>query len=195
MAFAVTFCFFSCEKEPEPLTTNSCITGRVYVNDYEISSLPPVKIVASGPYGSETTYTDTEGIFWFRNMGNGTYTVECSLQGYGSTKKFGVQVFGKDTAYVYMETLYLLPASSLKAPTITNIMANSDYNLYLSTSITNCETDHIPLRLFFSSNNKVTCDDYEATDLGFIDWQCQYYCYLYGLQYRTNGLCYRLCVQ
>jgi hypothetical protein len=107
----------SCEKRPDPLFTNSAITGYVY-NWESIDENPGIKVVASGPYGQKTTETLDGGYYIIPGLGNGTYRLDFIKEGYGTIRKYGIQLFGNDTVYAGIVELfkkydkYILPAFS-----------------------------------------------------------------------------------
>lgn len=165
---------FSCEKDPEPLTTNSCISGRVYIDDATIGEIPEVKITAIGPYGSLTTTSDGEGEFLFRNVGNGTYELECSRAGYGSNKVYSVQVFGSDTAMIWFETMYPLPDRYLRLPNLTGIVFDEYNNMIISTDAVEGNSD-AGVRFYIGFESDVSNKNYYYTDLCMLNYLGQYY--------------------
>ncbi len=111
--FLILLLAYSCEKEPVPLTTNSVIKGRVYGVYPETDE--GFLVTAYGPYGNSSAYTDVNGYFQIKGIGNGTYYVEYSKEGYGTIRQYNIQVFGNDTVTAYVVQMYKLP-SSLKLP-------------------------------------------------------------------------------
>lgn len=104
-----------CEKEPVPLTANSIIKGTAGLrNGGDYSG---IKVVATGPYGESSTLTDLTGSFQFTGMGNGTYCLDYSKEGYGTIRQYNIQLFGNDTALARGVVLYELP-SPLKLPVL-----------------------------------------------------------------------------
>jgi hypothetical protein len=167
---------FSCEKDPEPLTTNSCITGIVYVDTEVLPNLPKVKITASGPYGSVSTFSEPDGTFLFENVGNGTYNLESSLIGYGSLKIYGIQVFGNDTAFAFMGTMFELADKSLVIPPLEAVNV-VDHNISVKLSGTECP--FTPVRFFMGKKPGVSCDNYEYSVISTnYFWACSYLIYL-----------------
>jgi hypothetical protein len=141
------------------LTTNSCINGTVYVDNEVYSELPEVKITATGPYGTVTTFSESDGSFWFKNVGNGTYNLEASLAGYGTRKAFGIQVFGQDTAYAFLGSLNSLPDKTLKTPDLVSVI--TDINRLIITVNYSYYCEPFPVRFFMGKNPDVSCDKFD----------------------------------
>ncbi len=61
-------------------------TGNVYgtVTDESGAVLPGVTVTLSGPYGTRTTTTGTQGEFRFLNLDQGRYTLKTALTGFGN---------------------------------------------------------------------------------------------------------------
>lgn len=95
----------SCEKDPDPLISNSVINGHVRLND-TYDSYSNIKVRAVGPYGNATAFTDSLGHFSFEGLGNGTYSLEYFKEGYGIKNRYGLQLFGNDTIYVETDYIY-----------------------------------------------------------------------------------------
>jgi len=104
-----------CEKEPEPLTTNSAITGYVSISDPLVEEPGNIKVTATGPYGHKSTTTLPDGYFLIEGLGNGTYYVDYSKEGYGTLREYGIRLFGADTVRVGGTSLFKLPSINLPA--------------------------------------------------------------------------------
>ncbi len=103
----------SCEKDPEPLTTNSVITGFTSLF-YEYSDQPAnIKVTATGPYGHKSAMVDPAGNFSVDGLGNGTYYLEYSQEGYGTLREYGIKLFGSDTVRARGANLFKLPSKAL----------------------------------------------------------------------------------
>jgi hypothetical protein len=100
--------FLSCEKDPVPLTTNSVITGTVHINSSGIDYDSTI-VVASGPYGQSSALTDIDGHFVIPGLGNGTYLLDYSREGFGTIRQYNIQLFGNDTAYAVIVELFKIP--------------------------------------------------------------------------------------
>ncbi len=99
--------FVSCEKDPQPLTTNSVITGIARCSDaYEYEG---INILASGPYGQSSAQTDINGHFEIPGLGNGTYCLDYSKEGYGTIRQYNIQLFGNDTVNAVIVELFKKP--------------------------------------------------------------------------------------
>jgi hypothetical protein len=86
----------SCTKDPSPLFSNSVIKGNAalwgeWIND------PAVNVIAKGPYGKVSALSEPGGGFVLSGLGNGTYSLEYVKEGYGTIKKYNIQLFGNDT--------------------------------------------------------------------------------------------------
>jgi hypothetical protein len=90
----------SCKKDPEPIFTNSVINGIVN-RCCRYDSSDNIKVIARGPFGNKTTITDSLGRYSFRGLGNGTYTLEYVKEGYGSSHRYGLQLFGNDSIFLW----------------------------------------------------------------------------------------------
>jgi hypothetical protein len=62
-------------------------------------------VTLEGPYGRQQTITGESGAYHFSNLGNGTYELKIARDGYGTFKKFGIQIFGTDTL-TFWDQLY-----------------------------------------------------------------------------------------
>ncbi len=102
-----------CEKDPEPLTSNSVITGFASLF-YEYSDQPAnIKVTATGPYGHKSAIADPSGTFSIDGLGNGTYYLEYSQEGYGTLREYGIKLFGSDTVRARGANLFKLPSTAL----------------------------------------------------------------------------------
>ncbi len=95
--------FSSCKKDPDPLFTNSVINGDVNICCMYDSS-DNIKVTAKGPFGNKTAMTDNSGRYSIRGLGNGTYSLEYTKDGYGTSHQYGVQLFGNDSAFLWTFT-------------------------------------------------------------------------------------------
>lgn len=83
---------FSCKKEPEPIYSDSSITGVAHVfNSYDNDT---ITVIATGPYGSISQVTDKDSRYNFEGLGNGTYRLDFMKDGYGTIHQYGIQLFG-----------------------------------------------------------------------------------------------------
>jgi hypothetical protein len=113
----------SCTKDPSPLFTNSVIKGNAalwgeWIND------PSINVVARGPYGEISTLTEPGGSFGFSGLGNGTYSMEFSKEGYGTIKKYNFQLFGNDTIDVGFNYIFK-KYNNFILPTLVDILIES----------------------------------------------------------------------
>ena len=98
----------SCEKELGPLTTNSVIYGSATLYWSNEPDPNQITVVASGPYGEKSTMVDASGSYMFTGMGNGTYYLDFSQEGYGTIRQYGIQVYGNDTVLAQPAYLFKL---------------------------------------------------------------------------------------
>lgn len=150
-----------CEKDPEPLTTNSVIRGSVFVSDYE--TVESIKVIARGPYGDKSVFTKAGDNFLIDGLGNGTYCVEYIKEGYGTTEQCGLQLFGNDTVYGGV-TLYKNPGP-FKVPSL--IRAYIGYPIEPDLPFICIETDakqevYLQIQLFLKSGSDVAWNKYNT---------------------------------
>lgn len=151
------FLAFGCQKDPEPLTSNSVVTGFAFLRESPGSSM--VEVVAKGPYGKKSAITDDDR-FQITNLPNGTYELEYFKEGYGRVLQRSIQLFGNDTAYVDAVVLFTLPAKSIM-PEFTACYWHEN-NLLISTNY-NVENSFWPVRLYFSRDKNVSYENFEST--------------------------------
>jgi hypothetical protein len=102
-----------CEKAPEPLTSDSVITGFASLF-YAYSDQPAnILVTATGPYGHKSVVADPSGRFIIDGLGNGTYYLEYSQEGYGTLREYGIKLFGSDTVWARGANLFKLPPPGL----------------------------------------------------------------------------------
>jgi hypothetical protein len=110
----------ACEKQPVPLTTNSVITGVAYSGTTNTEE--GITVVANGPYGKSSVVTDKNGHFTISGLGNGTYFLDFSKEGYGTIRQYNIQLFGSDTVRAVNTKLFkkpeVLKLPNFKAPYI-----------------------------------------------------------------------------
>ncbi len=88
-----------CEKDPDPLTTHGVIRGSVGLYSNYSGKPVNIKVTANGPYGSKSTTAESDGSFIIDRLGNGTYYIDYSMDGYGSRREYNIPVFDDDTVY------------------------------------------------------------------------------------------------
>jgi hypothetical protein len=111
--FLVTSLHFGCEKDPEPLTTYGVIRGHAGLYDVYTEEPANIKITASGPYGNTSTTTEADGGFILDGLGNGTYYLDYSKEGYGTIREYNIRVFDDDTVFARGAALFQKPASAV----------------------------------------------------------------------------------
>ncbi len=156
----------SCEKDPKPLTTNSVITGNVYWYS-DGADNGKFNITARGPYGSKTIEGTNGGDFLIDRLGNGTYCVEYSKEGYGTYTRCNVRLFGYDTVRINQVELGT-EAGNFKMPalikaTISYPNISSPPSPYLTIETDAKDENFCPtLMFFFSSSPDVSWNKYQG---------------------------------
>ena len=166
----------ACEKDPEPLTTNSMIRGNVYWYS-EVPDDGKVIITAKGPYGNKSVESVNEAEFTIDNLGNGTYCVEIAKDGFGIHEMCDVQLFGNDTVRINQVRLYQKP-ENFKMPSLTRtyISYPDFYSPPVVPNIT-IETDgkdqdnRLQIMLFVKSESDVSWNKYQYVASG---WRCYF---------------------
>jgi hypothetical protein len=96
-----------CEKDPEPLTTNSAIHTSAAVPDWE--NIHEIKLTAKGPYGDKSILVPAGEYGYLEGLGNGTYILSYSTDGYGTLDLYNIKLFGGDTVHIDQVRLYKRP--------------------------------------------------------------------------------------
>lgn len=154
----------SCEELPEPLFTNSVIQGNIdFFHSYD-EAPENITISALGPYEKKKALTNSTGDFQINGLGNGTYNLEISKEGYGTKYQYGIQLFGNDTVGVRDELFKRM--TGLKLPTLYEIHTQDTYSwlsekkIVISTSRSQGE---IPCRVFMSEDDNVSYKNFQWT--------------------------------
>jgi hypothetical protein len=160
----------SCTEDlPEPLFTEGMIYGNVNINDF---TSPPedVKVLAMGPYGNQSSTTDQEGDYAIGGLGNGTYELEFSKEGYGTVKAFGIQVFGDDTL---RRNAFLYELMDIrKLPDFLRVYTSDSHSwiqpdeIVISTDLGYSPQTVWGMRLFFARHPGVSYMDFDCTRNG-----------------------------
>lgn len=166
-----------CEKEPVPLTTNSVLQGNArYGSGSEEGG---VKVIAYGPYGESSAVTDAWGNYKFTGMGNGTYCLDFSREGYGTVRQYGIQLFGSDTVTARSVDLYALPGP-LMLPFFKRTFIGVRPRYYpekdwicFETDVTKQNSDRYGFQFLMcmAKDEKVSIDHYQIIDFS---WSGQY---------------------
>jgi hypothetical protein len=129
-----------------------------------------------------STKTDDQGVFWFRNVGNGTYDLECTLEGYGSLKLYGIKVFGNDTVTApFLSEMSALPDKKLKLPVFTS--ANLHNNVIeITTDQTECGEGIPSVIFFFGNDDQVSYENYSCFSYSGIGVCCNCEIYIYDIE-------------
>lgn len=172
LLFLLLFLFMpACEKDPEPLTTNSVIKGNVWWSSWG-SDDGKFQITTRGPYGSKTADGFNGQDFSIDKLGNGTYCVEFSKEGYGTYSRCAVQLFGYDTVRINQVELVSQPGD-FKMPALARAYITlSDFTfppiqvLTIETDANNAEAAPI-IMFFFSSSSDVSWKKYQSYESGW----------------------------
>jgi hypothetical protein len=155
-----------CEKNPIPLTTDSTIKGNAFA-DSSGRETYHIKIKAIGPYGETPVITEKKD-YRIEGLGNGTYYLEYSKDGYGTVCQYGFQLFGGDVVRAPDVTLYQFPKITtipnfIRAYTADATSPPSPYiYIYIDLAVTNIKPADLSVMLFMSSSSRdVSWDNYE----------------------------------
>jgi hypothetical protein len=158
----------SCGEElPEPIFTSSAIEGKIQLG-YPSNDIPEnILVTALGPYGNKTALTNSNGNFQVSGLGNGTYRLEISKEGYGTTYRYGIQLFGNDTVSVRDE-LYKLPKGTLPAllsveTQLTRFTWLARNSIAITTNKSTTSGD-VSCRVFMSEYQDVSYKNYQWTN-------------------------------
>lgn len=157
----------SCGEEfSEPMFNASVILGNIDYNYSTDGDLYPegISIIARGPYGEKSALTNSNGIFEITGLGNGTYRLEISKEGFGTKYQYGIQLFGDDTVGV-RDMLYERVQGSI--PTLLSVETqNTSFSWLQENSIaitTNKTSGKIPCKVFMAEYKDVSYKHYQWT--------------------------------
>ena len=109
--------------------TNSIIDG--YADVYQsMGENSNIKVVASGPYGQTSAQTGEGGHYKITGLGNGTYRLDFKKEGYGTIRKYGIQLYGNDTMYAGQVNLFKR-YDSYKLPVFRGVTIETRGNVYI----------------------------------------------------------------
>lgn len=157
----------SCGEEfPEPLFTNSVIQGKINLGFSTDGPLEDFTITASGPYKNKTSLTNSSGNFLIDGLGNGTYRLEISKEGYGTKYEYGIQLFGNDTVGLFIDEICERVYGEIPK-LLTVETKNTSYSWLSDNEIvitTNKTSGQVPVRVFMSESEKVSYKNYKWTN-------------------------------
>lgn len=180
IVFISIFCILlSCEKCPEPVSNEGVIRG--YVRNDLSENLEGVQVTASGPYGKLTKLTDSEGVYEFKDMGNGNYHLEFKRNDMGTRRLYNIRVFKDETVYAPI-MLYHLPGD-FKMPSLVKAYLAPRPRAYpsepyvcIQTNVSSASSKWYNYRfeiiLFFSRTPDVS---YTKFDFAFSHWEGYYW--------------------
>jgi hypothetical protein len=133
-----------------------------------------ILVVANGPYGQSSALTDQNGNFVITGLGNGTYYLDYSKEGYGTIRQHNIQVFGNDTVRAYIVQLYEKPVIP-KLPVFRKSYYDIRPRYYPQKSFISIDTDLPPtaesFRLQFvlcmGTDENVSWDHYDVYDFSW----------------------------
>jgi hypothetical protein len=168
----------ACEKDPEPLTTNSAITGWASLyNEYSDESVN-IRVTATGPYGHKSATVDASGMFMIDGLGNGTYSLDYSLDGYGTIRQYGIRLFGNDTARVQGAQLFKMPSVAVPSFTKAYTEIRDRYGppttfVCIETSVSDHSIFGLEVMIYMKTGSDVAWNKYDffypASDANFND--------------------------
>jgi hypothetical protein len=144
------------------------IRGNIHC--YYTSESPDdnISVTAWGPYGDQTALTNSEGYFQIGGLGNGTYNLEISKEGFGTKYHYGIQLFGNDTANLYNEIYERF--EDFKLPALLEVHTRTTYDWLNATTIaitTNKDatgyTPEMPVRVFMADFEEVSYKNFQFT--------------------------------
>ena len=154
------------EKYPDPLFTDSVIRGKIefFFNTAGDPEPEDIKVTAFGPYKEKSAFTDQNGEFIISGLGNGTYRLEISKEGFGTKYQFGIQLFGSDTVGIRDE---LFERVNLSLPKLLTVETkNTSYTWLADDRIaitTNKTSGDVPARVFMAEYQDVSYKKYQWT--------------------------------
>jgi hypothetical protein len=151
------------------------ISGRVEMDDWD-NSPEGVRVLAHGPYEEHSTATNQDGNYELGGLGNGTYDLEFSKEGFGTMKAYGIQVFGNDT--LRRNTFMYEMMGAFKVPRLLEVLTASGYwlqsnEIAITTNLSASKETNWGIRLFFAKHPDVSYRDF--------------YCHRNGRRLRRNG--------
>lgn len=166
----------SCEKDAGPLTSNSVIKGRASLLDFYQVEPINIRVTATGPYGHKSADVDPSGDFLIDGLGNGTYYLDYSQDGYGTLREYGIQLFGGDTVRASGATLFKMPQGVLPSFTkaytaLRQLYDTSITYICIETNIIQYTSQAPDIMIYMNTNPDVAWNKYEcyypSTDADF----------------------------
>jgi hypothetical protein len=167
-----------CEKDPEPLTSNSAISGWASLYNIYTDEPTNIRVTATGPYGPKSAEVDPTGMFIIDGLGNGTYSIDYSLEGYGTLREYGIKLFGNDTVRVQGAQLFKMPSGILPSFTKAYTAIRDRYGppttfVCIETSLSDYSTFGLDIMIYLNVSSDVGWNNYEyfypAWDANFND--------------------------
>jgi hypothetical protein len=180
--FGILLLVPACEKdELEPLYNKGVLTGTITLDSWLGEPAADVIVKASGPYGTKSVLTNSGGIYEMSGLGNGTYEVEFTKEGWGAPKHYSVQIYGNDTISITERLLkcpdFVMPLLYLEADPDYLSIIEFRSNLPVNT------TEVPPLRAFISKTKDVSCFKYACSAQAYDYTTEEYVYYTFGFHY------------
>ncbi len=179
--------FSSCEKKPDPLYTNSVITGYSDIYD-AMNQNAKIRVVASGPYGQTFAETGESGQYTISGLGNGTYRLDYMKEGYGTIKQYGIQLFGNDTISAGRVILFKR-YDSYKLPVFRGTTIETRGNLYVVIEPVQLKFEEVtPIVFFMDVKKNVDYKNYAFSSASYYKWRPDQSSENFNLYFDTGSL-------
>jgi hypothetical protein len=201
------------EKSPEPVFSVGTLYGRVnYYQNNPGWTYEGTEIILEGPYGGNVTETDTEGLYVFPNLGNGTYEMSIKRDGYGIYRYFGIQIFGTDSVRGPGPVLPLT-FENYPSPRLESQLSDEDAQKidppWCIAFLSNLQSDqtvepYLAMRIFIDDSEEVNFEEFKYsvrsgpyyqsnTAIFYFDYIIDGYMYLeHGKKYYLKGYMYNI---
>ena len=160
------FIIFSCNKDdsdPEPVQGGK-ITGKLVLTDeFGIPMTDHSHMNISN--GSTSAISTVAGNYQLMNLAGGTYNLTFQKSGFGTYKRFNIQVMdgNSNTILNGVDTLGQKSTTEISNLSITFNLVDSTYSIGCSIAPVPSASTPRAFRLFFGENDPVTDDDYLYT--------------------------------
>ena len=166
----ITLFFFllqGCEENYKPVYSNNVISGYISLDYYDESVPDNFLVTANGPYGNKSAGTDEKGYFEINGLGNGTYELDFSKDGYGTKHQYSIRLLTGDTVNTDVVMYKMI---QMKMPRLIEVLdhtknkAINEHSVVISTNTT-YEEKYVQtnIRLFVSEEPDVSCLNYRGT--------------------------------
>jgi len=140
--------------------TNSVIIGNTDLRS-SWGENPEIRITATGPYSQTVANTREDGSYQFTGLGDGTYSLSFSKDGFGTVKLYNIQLLGNDTAHVRSVSLFSKVDFHMPLFTKVSVMPDPNESQFVSVFL---ETkgyidrlsDPVPIIVFLDNKKSVS---------------------------------------